>query len=453
MRVLVCDDDAATRYVLRRLLTQTLGCTVIECGDGIEALKLVDAGGLDMMVLDIEMPLIDGVEVLEAIRQSPRCKHLPVVMLSKERREDVIRRLVTLGICTYVLKPLRPERFIATLESLIPTLRPCARNLDGADASSIRLRADSPALLADGDADYRQFFASQTERYGPIVVADSGVSALTAFRRSPTALAFVGTDLGVVGVELLTQKLRAAAGDGLLRIVGITDGKESAEVRALFDDVTPRTYVVATHAAQIRRFVQMDGPLEAVSILTGGLIKVVASATAQVFGMMLDTDVVPWTGDADEPELVAVIDMTILERFTVSVAVHLTAPAARAIAARMTNSEADAVSDDKVAETVAELVNLVTGRIVATLGERSIASECTAPRTERRPAATMLQPADDAGFVLRFTVSAIDVRLAIAITVTDHGAAVAAATTVPTVVEETPDVAATLSVPAAPPMP
>lgn len=139
MHVLVCDDDAATRFVVRRLLVRTFGCTVAECADGIEALRLVKAGNFDLLVLDIEMPVMDGVEALEAIRQSGEFKHLPVVMLSKERREDVIVRLIKLGVGGYVLKPLRHEPLIAALKAVEPTLR------GGPRAAECR-ESDHPAI-------------------------------------------------------------------------------------------------------------------------------------------------------------------------------------------------------------------------------------------------------------------------------------------------------------------
>jgi CheY-like chemotaxis protein len=150
MQVLVCDDDAATRFVVRLLLARTFACTVAECGDGVEALRLIDGGKVDLLVLDIEMPVMDGVEVLEAIRQSSKFNHLSVMMLSRERHDDVVLRLVKLGICGYVLKPLRHETFIAALKAIEPTVRLRARGpVASSDSSAAQLNPHSPALLVD----------------------------------------------------------------------------------------------------------------------------------------------------------------------------------------------------------------------------------------------------------------------------------------------------------------
>lgn len=69
MHVLVWNDDASTRFVVRRLLAQNLACT-IECADGVTVLNKLDEEEADLLVLDIEISGLDGVEVLEAIQTS-----------------------------------------------------------------------------------------------------------------------------------------------------------------------------------------------------------------------------------------------------------------------------------------------------------------------------------------------------------------------------------------------
>jgi len=118
MHILICDDDAATRFVAKRLLTRDAGCTVAECANGAEALRLVNRGGVDLLLLDIGMPVVDGVEVLSAIRSSQQFAELPVIMLSRESRADIVARLVRLGVSGYLLKPLDAERLKAALDKV-----------------------------------------------------------------------------------------------------------------------------------------------------------------------------------------------------------------------------------------------------------------------------------------------------------------------------------------------
>ena len=76
MHVLVCDDDNATRFAVKRMLTQHLPCTVSECGDGVQALKLIGRERFAFILLDVEMPAMSGIEVLELLRESPSTKDL-----------------------------------------------------------------------------------------------------------------------------------------------------------------------------------------------------------------------------------------------------------------------------------------------------------------------------------------------------------------------------------------
>ena len=126
-RLLVCDDDRSTRFVIKRLLAKAGEWHVVDCADGRDALQIVAREPFDVMLLDIEMPCVDGVEVLEAVRNKAATRNLPVIMLSRERREAIVRRLIGLGISGYILKPVRPERLSAALEPFRPAAQPIVR--------------------------------------------------------------------------------------------------------------------------------------------------------------------------------------------------------------------------------------------------------------------------------------------------------------------------------------
>ena len=82
MNVLVCEDDPAARFVIKRWLSSTLGCNVTDCEDGVRALELLSERPFDLAVLDLDLPRLGGVEVVEAIRGSEDVSDLPIVILS-----------------------------------------------------------------------------------------------------------------------------------------------------------------------------------------------------------------------------------------------------------------------------------------------------------------------------------------------------------------------------------
>jgi len=106
---------------------QKLGWTVAECADGVDALQLLGRNRFDVAILDIEMPELDGVSVVEAIRSSPKLRDLSVVMLTSEHREDVVRKLISLKVTDYIVKPPNVQTTISKLERLQKRLAPAGQ--------------------------------------------------------------------------------------------------------------------------------------------------------------------------------------------------------------------------------------------------------------------------------------------------------------------------------------
>lgn len=123
MNVLVCDDDAVVRALLKRLLVQHFTCTVHQASDGQEGLAQLAATHFDLLILDLDMPRVGGIQVLEALRKLPDTKDLCIIMLSSERRREVVAPLLQLGIADYIVKPLRPES-VQRMQQIVRAL-PC----------------------------------------------------------------------------------------------------------------------------------------------------------------------------------------------------------------------------------------------------------------------------------------------------------------------------------------
>jgi two-component system, chemotaxis family, chemotaxis protein CheY len=106
MTALVADDDPGTRLLLRRVLEQDMACTVFEATDGNGALDRLRQTPVDFALLDLQMPGLTGIEALQVIRASAELAALPVVVMTADRSEDVVRRVLALGIADYLVKPL-----------------------------------------------------------------------------------------------------------------------------------------------------------------------------------------------------------------------------------------------------------------------------------------------------------------------------------------------------------
>ncbi|HTN41435.1 MAG TPA: response regulator, partial [Asticcacaulis sp.] len=104
-RVLVADDDPILReFAMVHLATPTVEVEVAE--DGVAALERLTQGGIDIALIDLDMPRMDGFELIERIRWDEQLKHLPIVVVTG--REDMIAvdRAYALGATSFVVKPL-----------------------------------------------------------------------------------------------------------------------------------------------------------------------------------------------------------------------------------------------------------------------------------------------------------------------------------------------------------
>jgi len=117
--VLVADDDAVIRRLARGVLERA-GCRVLEAGDGMEALgQLAAREHVDLVVLDISMPRMDGSDVLRKVREDVRTAGLPVIVLTGSDDGALESRLLEDGADDYVRKPLDPARFTSRVRAAL----------------------------------------------------------------------------------------------------------------------------------------------------------------------------------------------------------------------------------------------------------------------------------------------------------------------------------------------
>jgi len=121
--VLVVDDSAAIRKILQRVLRQTGMAirNILEAGDGQEALELIKSRPVDLVLSDINMPKMDGIQLLAALKASAEWRSVPVVMITTEGGETKVSEAVRLGAAGYVRKPFTADQI---KEKLVGILQP-----------------------------------------------------------------------------------------------------------------------------------------------------------------------------------------------------------------------------------------------------------------------------------------------------------------------------------------
>jgi two-component system chemotaxis response regulator CheY len=119
--VLIVDDSPSMRKIIRRVigLSGFITTACLEAGDGLEALAVLDSQAVDLILTDINMPNMNGEELVECLAADPKRSAIPILVISTDRSEERIHKLIMLGACGYVTKPFVPETLGAALTQIV----------------------------------------------------------------------------------------------------------------------------------------------------------------------------------------------------------------------------------------------------------------------------------------------------------------------------------------------
>jgi AmiR/NasT family two-component response regulator len=193
MRVLIAEDETIIRLDVRALLERAGHDVVAEARDGQEAVALAAEHEPDLIVMDVRMPHMDGIE---AAREISRARPVPIVMLTAYAESDLVARASEAGAFGYLVKPFREV-------DLLPAIDTARARFEELDA----LRAET--------ADLAEALASRkaVERAKGILMRQDGIDEAEAFRRIRAASQKTGKPMRVVA-DALIATLGAEAGEG-----------------------------------------------------------------------------------------------------------------------------------------------------------------------------------------------------------------------------------------------
>ncbi len=119
-RILSVDDSTTIRRIVGRVAA-TLGMEMDEAANGIEALAVLEKKGSEiaLVVLDVNMPEMDGAETLAAMKKDPRFQSIPVMMLTTESERSRILDFIHAGAANYLVKPFTPDDLSAKIAACL----------------------------------------------------------------------------------------------------------------------------------------------------------------------------------------------------------------------------------------------------------------------------------------------------------------------------------------------
>jgi len=149
LKVLTTDDSKAVRMIVRKAF-KNFDVDILEAGNGVEGLAVASKEGPDIILLDVTMPIMDGVEMLTKLKADALLKPIPVVMLTAEAGKDNVMKIAKLGIRDYIVKPFKEEVLIEKVSRIID-LKPLTaegnRKKSLKDECHFLVVEDKPAII------------------------------------------------------------------------------------------------------------------------------------------------------------------------------------------------------------------------------------------------------------------------------------------------------------------
>ena len=119
-RILVVEDHEDNRQILRDLLGSA-GFEMLEAGDGESALRMAAAEQPDLILMDVQLPILDGYEATRRLKSDPRLKAIPIIVVTSYALSGEEVRARNAGCDAYVAKPYSPRQLLAKIRTYLPT--------------------------------------------------------------------------------------------------------------------------------------------------------------------------------------------------------------------------------------------------------------------------------------------------------------------------------------------
>ena len=118
IKILIVDDIASMRKIVTDSLFQIGFSNLVEAKDGENALKTLKVNKIDLILCDWNMPKMTGIELLKAVRNDEKLKHIPFIMITAEGRKENILDAIKTGVSNYIVKPFNTEALKTKIESV-----------------------------------------------------------------------------------------------------------------------------------------------------------------------------------------------------------------------------------------------------------------------------------------------------------------------------------------------
>ena len=389
--VLVVEDDVSIRTLLLRWIERGVDASVQEAEDGLQALEIIAASSIDLVISDITMPVLDGIEMLRLLRTDPRNKSLEILMVSHMAAEDSVREVISLGATDYLLKPLQHDTAIQRIK------RAERRILDR--RAHQETAADMPrVVIADPANDFCEVAKSHLSSAFSVRVARSVAEMLVHILRwQPTAV-LLSPKLPGLDLRVLFERVKALRPDQWPKFVRLCEPGTNVDQQAAQDQgysaAITKSFVGKTLLNEVSATLPgAPRTADALSTLADFFEQELTTALYQTLGMMTgaEPEEAPETDASWAPEIYGRIGILADdERYRLEVGVDSGTALAAELGLAMLG---EPVEGEECKDAFKEVLNVVAGRLRNACVERSLSVSMQLPEATDDPPPALAEAA------------------------------------------------------------
>lgn len=117
--ILVVEDSPTMRQLISFAMKRIPNACVIEATDGVDALKKLSSDKIDLILADINMPVMDGLKLVSLVRGNPSFKDIPIIMVTTEGAEEDRKRAIAIGANAYLTKPIQTQELLKLVTTFL----------------------------------------------------------------------------------------------------------------------------------------------------------------------------------------------------------------------------------------------------------------------------------------------------------------------------------------------
>ncbi|MDP2301393.1 MAG: response regulator [Ignavibacteria bacterium] len=203
-KFLVVEDDDTIQLIIKRLLTKNFQCQITTASNGVEALKKLEEELPDLILLDVTMPVMNGIATLKAIREDNRLNELPVIMLTAINDKASVSSVLTKGISDYILKPINFSVDADRIRNVLNQSK--LRKVGG--GKLVDETQKEKILLIDKDQTFRTFITALLSNNFIVIEAPNSVEGLTTYVEKKPQYILITEKQEILNEKILAQKVK-----------------------------------------------------------------------------------------------------------------------------------------------------------------------------------------------------------------------------------------------------